>query len=60
MVIITGPRQVGKTYLAKEVMKAFHNPQYLNYDNENDRRIIKKAILADWTQVSSSSMKSTR
>ena len=42
MVIITGPRQVGKTYLAKEVMRAFPNPQYLNHDNENDRRIIKK------------------
>jgi predicted AAA+ superfamily ATPase len=42
MVIITGPRQVGKTYLAKEMMRAFHNPQYLNYDNDNDRRIIKK------------------
>jgi hypothetical protein len=39
-VIITGPRQVGNTCLAKEVMRGFPNPQYLNYDNDNDRRII--------------------
>lgn len=42
MVIITGPRQVGKTYLAKEVMRDFTNPQYLNYDNDHDQRIIKR------------------
>ncbi len=42
MVIVTGPRQVGKTYLAKDVMKAFPSPQYLNHDNENDRRIIRQ------------------
>ena len=42
MVIITGPRQVGKTYLAKEIMKEFQGSQYLNYDNDNDRRIIQQ------------------
>jgi predicted AAA+ superfamily ATPase len=42
MVIITGPRQVGKTYLSKEIMKEFASPQYLNHDNENDRRIIRQ------------------
>ncbi|MFH2044080.1 MAG: ATP-binding protein [Pseudomonadota bacterium] len=42
MVIITGPRQVGKTFLSKEIMKEFPSPQYLNHDNENDRRIILK------------------
>ena len=40
IVFITGPRQVGKTYLAKELMQLFRNPQYLNYDNLGDRRII--------------------
>jgi predicted AAA+ superfamily ATPase len=41
MVILTGPRQVGKTYLAKELMKEFRNAQYLNYDNIDDARIIR-------------------
>ena len=40
MVIITGPRQVGKTYLAKQLMSAFNNPQYLNFDNIADKKII--------------------
>lgn len=42
MVMITGPRQVGKTYLAKEMMSEFANSQYLNHDNDIDRRIIKR------------------
>jgi len=42
MVFITGPRQVGKTYLAKQLMNEFKNPQYLNFDNINDKRIINE------------------
>lgn len=41
MVILTGPRQVGKTYLAKELMAAFKKPQYLNFDALDDARIIQ-------------------
>ncbi len=40
MVFITGPRQVGKTFIAKQIAEEFSNPQYLNFDNIEDRRII--------------------
>jgi len=41
MIFVTGPRQVGKTFLAKEIMRDFPRPQYLNYDSPDDRRIIQ-------------------
>ena len=40
MVFITGPRQVGKTYIAKQILSEFNSPQYLNFDNILDRKII--------------------
>ena len=40
MVMITGPRQVGKTFLAKQIMAGFIAPQYLNADSPEDRSII--------------------
>lgn len=41
IVFITGPRQTGKTWLAKEIAKNFKNPVYLNYDRLEDRKIIQ-------------------
>ena len=40
MVLLTGPRQVGKTTLARKLMSGFHRPQYLNWDVADDRRIL--------------------
>ena len=43
MVILTGPRQVGKTFLAQEIAKEFQKSVYLNYDLFEHRDIIRKA-----------------
>ena len=40
MVFIVGPRQVGKTWLAKNISKSFKKSTYLNYDNYEHRKII--------------------
>ncbi len=42
MVLISGPRQVGKTFVAKEIAKTFQNSVYLNYDQIEDRDIIHR------------------
>jgi predicted AAA+ superfamily ATPase len=45
MVFVTGPRQVGKTTLAKSLNKGFRHPLYLNFDSVKDRQRINNA---DW------------
>ena len=42
MVILTGPRQVGKTTLAKGLMPHFAQAQYLNWDVLDDRRVLQR------------------
>jgi predicted AAA+ superfamily ATPase len=40
MVFLTGPRQAGKTTLAKSIASTFSSSIYLNYDHFKDRAII--------------------
>lgn len=47
MVIIVGSRQVGKTWIAKKVMTHFSRAMYLNWDNLEDRKIIKSGHFPD-------------
>lgn len=39
IMLITGPRQAGKTYLSKELM---HDHQYLSFDDEDDRSVLRE------------------
>jgi predicted AAA+ superfamily ATPase len=42
VVLLVGPRQAGKTWLAKSLSVRFQSPLYLNYDRAKDREIIQK------------------
>src|SRR5437764_309490 len=42
MVLLSGPRQAGKTTLAKSIMKEFTSSIYLTYDRLEDRKIMQK------------------
>ncbi|MFN8370680.1 MAG: ATP-binding protein [Bacteriovoracaceae bacterium] len=46
MVFLGGPRQVGKTTLSTTFIKNFqdNHPAYLNFDNEEHRRVILKSL----------------
>jgi len=43
MVFLAGPRQVGKTTLARHVLAGLGPGLYLNWDNREDRREIRAA-----------------
>lgn len=51
MVLLAGPRQVGKTYVAKEIAKQFEHPVYLNFDHLEDRAIIESQTWLPDTQL---------
>lgn len=51
MVFIIGPRQVGKTWLARETGKKYTNTVYLNYDSFDDRDIIQKSHWPESTNL---------
>ncbi len=43
MVLLVGPRQVGKTWLARELAGRFRFPVYLNCDARADRELLERA-----------------
>ena len=57
MVILTGPRQVGKTTLSQKLLAEFDDAQYLNYDVPEHRRVLtartwnKKARLLVFDEI---------
>jgi len=51
LVIIVGPRQSGKTWLAKNIAKEYTHSQYLNYDSLADRKIIQAQSWLDTTDL---------
>jgi predicted AAA+ superfamily ATPase len=50
MVILTGPRQVGKTTLSRQLLAEFKDAQYLNYDVPEHRGILENR---SWNKKSS-------
>lgn len=51
IVFLVGPRQVGKTWLAKEIGKLYSKMVYLNYDRAEDREIIKTESWLENTEL---------
>ncbi len=51
MVFLVGPRQVGKTFLSKEILKEFPGGIYLNYDFFKHREIIREMSWLEETDL---------
>lgn len=51
MVFLVGPRQCGKTWLAREISKDFKRSEYLNYDSFEDRKVMLEQGWFDDTEL---------
>jgi uncharacterized protein len=51
LVLLVGPRQCGKTWLAKDIAKKFSNSVYLNYDQPQDKSVILEQSWLDSTDL---------
>lgn len=51
IVLLVGPRQAGKTWLAKNIANEYNKSVYLNYDNVIDKEIIQSQSWLDTTEL---------
>ena len=51
IVFLVGPRQAGKTWLAKDIAESYEHSQYLNYDRKEDRDIIREEAWLETTDL---------
>lgn len=51
IVLLVGPRQAGKTWLAKDIAKDFDKAVYLNFDHVSDRNMIVNQSWLDDTEL---------
>ena len=51
ILLLVGPRQSGKTWLAKDIARDFPNSIYLNYDQSLDRKIMQDQSWLDNTDL---------